>query len=211
MPRDLAGRRLFVFGRAAPLFGGGAHDDLDLEKVGLLLLPQLGEKVEIVAVDPRAQECGRHRQPDDALGSLGQFETAEPAREHLGAEAYLQLQFDALEDLFRSRARSSSLRSPRSNHVERARRIRPALRCRYAFRSSLPHNPTALRTPDVVQQPARLFTTGRTGPTTGIGYPVTPQRPATASKRPRERLPLWRRLITNLRRSGREPVKIEPS
>ena len=68
-----------------------------LRSSGILLPPQLGDQIEIVAVDPRSQEGGRHRNPDDAFRRLGELHAAEPARIDLAAEPCLQLCLDALE------------------------------------------------------------------------------------------------------------------
>ena len=58
---------------ATRLPGRAAHDDLDLRRVGLFLPPQLGDQVEIVAVDPGVQESRRDREPHNALGGLGEL------------------------------------------------------------------------------------------------------------------------------------------
>ena len=81
--------------------GRRAHDDVDLQDVGIFLLPQFGDQVEIVAVDPGAQECRRHRDPDHALRRLGDLHAAEPARIDLTAETRLELRLDPVECLFR--------------------------------------------------------------------------------------------------------------
>ena len=55
----LACRLRLVLGRGPRVPGGGARDDLDLA-VGFLLAPQLGDQVEIMAVDPGFQESCRN-------------------------------------------------------------------------------------------------------------------------------------------------------
>ena len=65
---------------------------------GSSCLHSSAEQVEIVTVDPGAQEGGRNRQADDALRALGELHARKPAREYLGAKARLQLRLDAIED-----------------------------------------------------------------------------------------------------------------
>ena len=101
---DLAHRSGFQI--RAGMARGTAHHDLDLENAGILLLPQLGDDIAIVAIDPRAQERRRHRHARDALGELDKLHAAEPAGIDLGAQARPQLRLDAFETLVCLIARS---------------------------------------------------------------------------------------------------------
>ncbi len=96
-PRRLPRQRLVDLGHAASPPGGAAHDDFDLEDVGLLGLPKLVDQIEIVSVDPRPQECRRDRKPGHPLGQLGELHAAEPAGIDLAAEPGLELRLDAFE------------------------------------------------------------------------------------------------------------------
>ena len=91
-------------GSAASLLGRGAHHDLDLEHIGLLLPPQFANQVEIVTVDPGAQEGSRNRQANDALRALRKLHACKPARKYFGAKARLELRLDTIEGLVRSGA-----------------------------------------------------------------------------------------------------------
>ena len=58
---------------------GRANDHLDLERERLFGLPQFFDLADVMVIDPGAEEGGRHRQADDALGGFRKLHAAEPA------------------------------------------------------------------------------------------------------------------------------------
>src|SRR5690606_7648977 len=73
------------------------NHDLQLEHAGIALLPQFGDQVEIVVVDPLAQKRRRYGEPYQATGGLRDLHSTEPARIDVVAKPGLELRFYALE------------------------------------------------------------------------------------------------------------------
>ena len=79
--------------------GCRAHNDLDLQDIGVFFAEQRADLIEILVVDPGFKECSRHRQPHDTLGCRLKLEPSEPACENFRSDLRLQTRHNPVKGI----------------------------------------------------------------------------------------------------------------